>query len=82
MNGFLQSRQINGGTPTLKEWGINSETGVLRDVLIGSIEHFSWRDGNATSRRHMRDGVQFDAAVAKAQYQEMLDVYRHSYGTG
>ena len=78
MNGFLQSRHQNGGTPALTAWGINSETGVLRDVLVGSIEHFSWRDGNATSRRHLRDGVQFDATVAKAQYQEMLDVYRQA----
>ena len=77
MNGFLQSRHQNGGTPALKAWGINSETGVLRDVLVGSIEHFSWRDGNATSRRHLRDGVQFDAAVAKFG---KIDFILHSIG--
>ncbi len=76
MTSFLQNRLEQGNTQPLKNWGITSETGVLRDVLIGPIEYFSWRAGNATSRRYLRDGIAFDAAVAKKQYEEMLDVYR------
>ncbi len=75
MSTFLQSRLPAGHTPAQQRWGITSETGVLRDVLIGPIEHFSWRDGNATSRRHMRNGEQYDPATARAQYNEMLAAY-------
>lgn len=72
----LQNRRPEGGTPIPAPWGITSETGVLRDVLIGPIDHYSWRDGNAVSRRYLRDGIQFDAKLARTQYSEMLDAYR------
>lgn len=74
----LHHRRPEGGTPVHPQWGITSETGVLRDVLIGPIDHYSWRDGNAVSRRYLRDGIQFDATLAQAQYQEMLAAYREA----
>ena len=35
-NGALRARQPQGGTPELADWGMNSEYGVLRDVLLGT----------------------------------------------
>lgn len=74
----LKYRKDNGGTTALTHWGMDSEYGVLRDVLIGPVDNFSWRTGNASARRAARLGMQFDHKVAKAQHAEMLDAYRHA----
>lgn len=74
----LRTRLSNGGTPVLDKWGADSETARLRDVLIGPVEHFSWQPGNAVAQRNERNGQHFDAAVARAQYDEMLDAYRQA----
>ena len=34
----LRGRHEEGGTPALEDWGINSEYGVLRDVLLSSAD--------------------------------------------
>lgn len=72
----LRTRLPGGGTPRPDKWGIDSEYGRLRDVLIGPIDHFTWQAGNAVAQRAERIGLKFDAALARAQYNEMLDVYR------
>jgi N-dimethylarginine dimethylaminohydrolase len=74
----LRTRRENGGTPRLENWGIDSEYGRLRHVLVGPIEHFSWQAGNAVARRSERVGLRFDFATACAQYAEMLDAYRQA----
>jgi N-dimethylarginine dimethylaminohydrolase len=74
----LQTRIENGGTPRPSRWGLDSEYGRLRDVLIGPIDHFSWQAGNAVAQRAERVGLKFDFAAAKAQYGEMLDAYRQA----
>lgn len=74
----LRRRAVSGTTPRLQEWGIDSEYGVLHDVLIGPVDHFSWKNGNASARRAERLGMSFDHKVAAAQHQEMLDAYRHA----
>jgi N-dimethylarginine dimethylaminohydrolase len=74
----LRTRLENGGTPRLENWGIDSEYGRLRHVLVGPIEHFSWQAGNAVARRSERVGLRFDFATACAQYAEMLDAYRQA----
>jgi N-dimethylarginine dimethylaminohydrolase len=71
----LRTRLENGGTPRLDRWGVDSEYGTLRDVLVGPIDHFTWRAGNAVAERAERVGLQFDFAVARSQYAEMLDAY-------
>jgi N-dimethylarginine dimethylaminohydrolase len=71
----LRTRLEGGGTPRLDRWGVDSEYGALRDVLVGPIDHFSWRAGNAVAERSERIGLKFDFAVARAQYDEMLDAY-------
>jgi len=74
----LRTRLDNGGTPRATEWGIDSEYGRLRDVLIGPIDHFTWQPGNAVAQRSERIGLRFDFGTARAQYMEMLDIYRQA----
>jgi N-dimethylarginine dimethylaminohydrolase len=74
----LRTRIEGGGTPRLERWGIDSEYGRLRDVLVGPIDHFSWRGGNAVAQRSERVGLKFDFGTARAQYAEMLDAYRQA----
>ena len=72
----LRTRLAGGGTPRPQVWGVDSEYGVLRDLLIGPIDHFSWQSGNAIAQRAERVGLRFDYGVARLQYQEMVDAYR------
>jgi N-dimethylarginine dimethylaminohydrolase len=74
----LRTRIEGGGTPAPESWGVDSEYGTLRDVLIGPIDHFAWQPGNAVCQRSERIGLQFDLPVAKRQYAEMVDVYREA----
>lgn len=74
----LRTRKEGGGTPRPKDWGVDSEYGTLRDVLIGPVDNFRWRAGNSVAERSERVGLKFDFDVAKRQYQEMLDVYRQA----
>jgi N-dimethylarginine dimethylaminohydrolase len=71
----LATRIAGGGTPRPERWGVDSEYGTLRDVLVGPIDHFAWRAGNAVAERSERVGLRFDYGVARAQYAEMLDAY-------
>jgi N-dimethylarginine dimethylaminohydrolase len=75
----LRARVEGGGTPRPNRWGIDSEYGVLRDVLVGPIGNFSWQAGaNAVVQRAQRMGVDFDASIARRQYGEMVDAYRQA----
>ncbi|MEM9657410.1 MAG: arginine deiminase family protein [Planctomycetota bacterium] len=69
---------MQGGTNPLSPWGVDSEYGVLRDVLIGPAEHYAWQAGNAASRRSLRRGLQLDPVVMLAQYQEMVAAFEES----
>ena len=71
----LRTRVDGGGTARPERWGVDSEYGTLRDVLVGPIDYFSWRAGNAVAERSQRVGATFDFAVARSQYREMLDAY-------
>jgi len=71
----LRTRLEDGGTPRLERWGVDSEYGTLRDVLVGPIDHFAWRAGNAVAQRAERVGLRFDFEAARTQYHEMLDAY-------
>jgi N-dimethylarginine dimethylaminohydrolase len=74
----LRTRVEGGGTPRLTRWGVDSEYGRLRDVLVGPIDHFNWQAGNAVAQRSERVGLQFDFGTARSQYREMLDIYRQA----
>ena len=79
-DGILRARTDGGGTPQLKDWGVNSEYGVLRDVLLGPAESFHWLENNgqfsSVVRDTLRSGARFDAQVAVRQHREMTDAYR------
>ena len=47
MSSTFCARVEGGQTPRPSSWGIDSEYGTLRDVLVGPIDHFSWQPGNA-----------------------------------
>jgi N-dimethylarginine dimethylaminohydrolase len=72
----LRTRVEGGGTPRHERWGVDSEYGILREVLIGPIDHFAWQPGNSVARRAERVGLHFDFRIARRQYEEMLDAYR------
>ena len=71
----LRTRIEGGGTVRPERWGVDSEYGTLRDVLVGPVDHFDWRPGNAVAERSERVGLRFDFSTARTQYGEMLDVY-------
>ncbi len=75
----LRARREGGGTPVLEHWGINSEYGVLRDVLLGPPETFQWREDNASYssivRETLRQGHVFDKQLAVRQHREIVDAY-------
>jgi hypothetical protein len=46
----LRDRRPGGGTPGSTDWGVNSEYGVLRDVLLGPPQHFKWLPTSSISK--------------------------------
>jgi N-dimethylarginine dimethylaminohydrolase len=76
----LQARVEGGGTPRMTDWVMKSETGLLRDVLLGPAESFRWMgEENAAYSSLVRDtlrrGYKFDKQVAARQHREMVDAY-------
>ncbi len=76
-DGFnLRNRREGGATPVLKDWGVDCEYGVLRDVLLGPADHYQWLETSSVSKKSIRRGYQFDAAVAQQQHAEMISAYQ------
>ena len=62
----------------MSDWGIDSEYGLLRDVLLGSPESFRWlgeenAQYSALVRETLRRGYTFDRDLALRQHAEMVD---------
>ena len=77
------TRNGTGRTEESEYWGITSEYGVLRDVLLGPIESFGPMDNMAYSslfRSTAMAGLDFDHNVAKTQYLEMCSAYQDADG--
>lgn len=77
----LRARVPGGGTPRADNWGVDSEYGLLRDVLVSAPGGFAWLgEENARysslARESLRKGRTFDRAAALAQHAEMVDAYR------
>ena len=77
----LRARIESGNTPELTRWGVNSEYGVLRDVLLGSAECFRWMGQeniqySSICRASERLGLEFDHDVALMQHAELASAYR------
>jgi hypothetical protein len=77
----LRARLEGGGTPKMQgRWEIKSETGPLKDVLLGPAEGFRWMgwrtpQWSSLVRDTMRKGYKFDKQVAMRQHREMVDAY-------
>ena len=76
----LRARVHGGGTPEMSKWYLRSETGILKDVLLGPVEGFRWMGAenaafSALVRDTIRRGYQFDKQVAMRQHREMVDAY-------
>jgi N-dimethylarginine dimethylaminohydrolase len=79
----LQARVPNGGSAVLEQWGINSEYGTLRAVLLGDPQSFRWlgeenAQYSALVRESLRKGYRFDPDRARRQHEEMVAIYRHA----
>lgn len=60
-------------------WGVNAQTGVLTDVLLGKPDYFRWVPLNAISAvnqaNQVQMGYQFDRDKALRQHRKMVEVY-------
>ncbi len=59
----------NGG------WGVNSEYGTLRDVLLCRPDYYQWLPTSSISKATLRSGATFDRQRAMAQHGEMVAAY-------
>ena len=56
-------------------WGVDSEYGTLRDVLLGPPENFRWLPTSAISKATLESGAKFDPELALAQHRELVSIY-------
>ena len=62
-------------------WGVDSETGRLRDVLLCPPDNFRWLPTSAISKATLESGARFDLEAAHAQHRELVSAYE-SAGVG
>jgi N-dimethylarginine dimethylaminohydrolase len=74
----LRVRQEAGGTPPTPPWGVDSEYGVLRQVLLGPPDHLRLLPTSSFSKKSLRRGLVFDRAVAVAQHAELVAAFREA----
>jgi arginine deiminase len=63
---------VNGSD---RAWGVDSEYGVLLDVLLGRPENFRWLPTSAISRATLDAGHTYDRGLAASQHAEMVSAY-------
>jgi len=64
-----------GETSATAAWGVNSEYGTLRDVLLCRPDYFRWLPTSSISKATLRSGAAFDRQRAMAQHREMVQAY-------
>ena len=61
------------------QWGIEAQTGVLTDVLLGKPDHFRWVPLNSISAVTFANqeaaGYHFDKQLAMRQHRQMVETY-------
>ena len=77
----LGIRVESGGTREMTDWYLKSETGPLKDVLLGPAESFDWlgpenAEYSSLVRDSLRKGYRFDRDLALRQHAEMVDAYK------
>ena len=75
MDGTLVDSRGMGETRVEATWGLDSETGVLTDVLLCPPDNFRWLATSAISKATLESGARFDPAAARAQHAELVSVY-------
>jgi arginine deiminase len=71
-------RSQSGGSSAAKpvEWGIDSEVGPLREVVLCAPDHWAIeKNANAVTRAAVADGVNFDLGAAKRQHREFAAIF-------
>jgi N-dimethylarginine dimethylaminohydrolase len=63
---------------TAVEFGADSETGRLTDVLLCPPDHFRWLPTSAISRETLDSGRRFQPESAAAQHAELVAVYEQA----
>ncbi len=59
----------------MTDWGVDSEYGALRDVLLGPPDNFRWLPTSAISKATLESGAVFDPEVARAQHRDLVSAY-------
>ena len=69
------SAERGAGTESGADWGVDSEYGVLRDVVLGPADNFRWLPTSVISKATLESGAVFDAELARAQHRELVSAY-------
>lgn len=59
----------------MSDWGADSETGLLHDVLLGPPDNFRWLPTSAISKATLDSGARFDHELAMSQHRELVSIY-------
>ena len=62
----------------MTEWGVDSETGRLTDVLLCPPDNFRWLATSAISRATLDSGRRFEPEAAAAQHGELVGAYEQA----
>lgn len=62
-------------TDAERTWGVDSEYGLLTDVLLCKPEHYRWLPTSQISQATLDSGAAFDRHVALRQHAEMVACY-------
>ena len=57
-------------------WVVDSETGVLTDVLLCPPDNFEWMGTNAIAHQTLNAGSRFDQGQAKDQFSGLVEILR------
>ncbi len=57
-------------------WSVDSETGVLTDVLLCAPDHYAWQDTNAIAHQTLSEGAPLDPGRARAEYEGLVELMR------
>jgi arginine deiminase len=59
-------------------WGVDSEHGLLHDVLLCLPDNFRWLPTSAISRATLEAGHRFDPELAASQHRELVAAYEEA----